>query len=131
MERHLDIGIPVRGERFPGLLVQRAQRGRGAGNQSNDVGAIQPEQVAGHYRVTRISGFELQALVASSELGERAGVASDGDNRWAFRQECLGHTSPKSATGANDHPTLVSKLVHPYPPLVDKGRYRVKAGSTR
>src|SRR5260370_38513649 len=114
MERHLDIGIPVDGERFPGLLVQRAQRRRGAGDQGDDVRVMLPEQLAGLHRVTRISGFELQPLVASSELCERGGVARYGDNRCAFREECLGHPSPESATGANDYGTLVGEPAHPW-----------------
>src|SRR2546422_10877408 len=116
MKRHLDIGIPILGERLPGVLLDRAQRWCSAGNQGHDVGAVLPEQRAGHGGITAIRGFDLQPRFVSGEFGEWVWVTRDGKHGCPLGEEGLRYAPTEPAARTNDDHTFVGELVHPYLP---------------
>ena len=114
VEGYLNIDVPVHGERFPCVLLQRAQDWRCTGDKGKDRWAVLSQQPGGYGGVTGICSHELQPRVASGEFGQRARIARDGDHRRTLSQECLRHAPPKSTACAGHNRARVNELVHPY-----------------
>src|SRR3989442_7371067 len=79
VEGYLNIDVPVDGERFPCVLLQRAQDWRCTGDKGKDRWAVLSQQPGGYGGGTRPFRHELQPRGASGRVGHRAPLAPGAD----------------------------------------------------
>src|SRR5581483_12169097 len=102
VKRDPDVGVPVHGERLPGVILERAGKRARAGDEDQRVGVVAVEQTACDAGLGGVGDLRLHVGEVAGQLAERGCIARDSDDRGAVLGEGGGDSAAETAACADD-----------------------------